>query len=153
MHRQENTDVPERLKGIFDGLKDSVLPIIWPVHPRTAKMMNSFGIQHPACIRLIDPVGYLDMVELEKNAKLIVTDSGGVQKEAFYHAIPSLTLRDETEWLELVTLGATQIVGANPNLIRKGLQKEGIIVDPANSVYGAGDSGNKIVSVISSFLK
>lgn len=153
MHRQENTDIPERLKGIFDGLKDSTLPIIWPVHPRTAKMMKSFGIQHPPSIRLIDPVGYLDMVKLEKNAKLIVTDSGGVQKEAFYHSIPSLTLRDETEWLELVTLGVTQIVGANPDLIRNGLHREDISVDPTNSVYGAGDAGNKIVTALANFLK
>lgn len=153
MHRQENTDVPERLKGIFEGLKASDLPIIWPVHPRTAKMMKSFGIQYPPSIRMIDPVGYLDMVKLEKNAKLIVTDSGGVQKEAFYHGIPSLTLRDETEWLELVSLGVTQIVGANPDLISKGLQGNDIIVNPANSVYGAGDAGSKIVSAISKFLE
>jgi len=153
MHRQENTDIPERLQGIFEGLKNSEYPIIWPVHPRTAKMLKSFGLHHPSNIRMIDPVGYLDMVMLEKNARLIVTDSGGVQKEAFYHAIPSITLRDETEWVELVSLGVTQIVGADPKLIRQGLNRANIAIAPENSVYGSGDTGNKIVSSLISYLK
>lgn len=153
MHRQENTDVSERLEEIFKGLEDSELPILWPVHPRTAKMMKKFGLQQPECIRMIDPVGYLDMVLLEKNAKIIITDSGGVQKEAFYHSTPSLTLRDETEWIELVEIGATKIVGANADLIREGLIGKDTYIDPADSVYGSGDAGIKIVESIMNYLK
>jgi UDP-GlcNAc3NAcA epimerase len=153
MHRQENTDDAKRLKGIFEGLSIADLPIIWPVHPRTSKMLKSFGIKHPDNIRMIDPVGYLDMVILEKNARLIVTDSGGVQKEAFYHGIPSLILRDETEWLELVDLGVTKIVGANPDLIRNGIRADVMKIAPENSVYGSGNAGCLIVDELIIFLK
>lgn len=153
MHRQENTDDANRLQGIFEGLGSADFPIIWPVHPRTSKMLKSFGIKQPDNIRMIDPVGYLDMVMLEKNARKIVTDSGGVQKEAFYHGIPSLTLRDETEWLELVDLGVTKIVGANPELIRNGLMADDKIIAPENSVYGSGNAGNLIVDELINFIK
>jgi UDP-GlcNAc3NAcA epimerase len=148
MHRQENTDIQERLLGIFEGLKDSTCPIVWPIHPRTAKMLKSFDIKVPEVIQMIDPVGYLDMVMLEKKAKLIVTDSGGVQKEAYYHGIPSITLRDETEWVELVDLRATQVVGADSALI-KAAMIEALQMKITNAaVYGKGDAGNLIVNAL-----
>jgi UDP-GlcNAc3NAcA epimerase len=152
MHRQENTDIQERLLGIFEGLKDSNCRIIWPIHPRTAKMLKSFNIKVPEIIQLIDPVGYLDMVLLEKNAKLIITDSGGVQKEAFYHSIPSITLRDETEWVELVKLGVTQVVGANPDLIRSSIKEMTNKQIPNDAIYGTGDAGNVIKSSIINYF-
>jgi UDP-GlcNAc3NAcA epimerase len=153
MHRQENTDIQARLLGIFEGLKDSICPIVWPIHPRTAKMLKSFDIHVPEVIRMIEPVGYLDMVMLEKRSKLIITDSGGVQKEAYYHSIPSITLRDETEWVELVSLGATKVVGANPELIHAAsieMVNKCLTGDP---VYGTGVAGNNITSSLNSFLK
>lgn len=106
VHRAENTDDAKRLRTIMAAL-DSVaetLPVLLPLHPRTAGALKRFAID-TGKIRLIDPVSYLDMVALERNAAVIATDSGGVQKEAFFHAVPCVTLRDETEWGELVELG------------------------------------------------
>jgi UDP-GlcNAc3NAcA epimerase len=109
IHRAENTDTPARLQAIVDGLIDAskTLHVIWPVHPRTRKMLIASNIearlvQH---ITLAEPLGYLDMLQLERNAAVIVTDSGGVQKEAFFFRVPCVTLRDETEWTELIELG------------------------------------------------
>jgi UDP-GlcNAc3NAcA epimerase len=144
LHRQENTDIQERLLGIFEGLKDSTCPIVWPIHPRTAKMLKSFEIKVPEVIQMIGPVGYLDMVMLEKKAKLIVTDSGGVQKEAYYHSTPSVTLRDETEWVELVSLGVTKIAGADPDLIRSSINEMTNKQMPNDAIYGTGQTGNAI---------
>lgn len=109
IHRAENTDVPERLKNIVEALQQIAENhrVVLPIHPRTRKYLQNYNInieQHPN-ITLTDPVGYLDMVSLEKNALLILTDSGGVQKEAFFYDVPCVTLRDETEWTELVDLG------------------------------------------------
>lgn len=110
VHRAENTDAPERLKAIMQGMADSGIQIILPVHPRTKARMESAGLTTPDNVIAIDPVGYLDMVMLEKHAALVMTDSGGVQKEAFFYHVPCITLRDETEWVELVEAGWNQIV-------------------------------------------
>lgn len=105
-HRADNTDDPERLRAIVDGLEAVAVehPVILPLHPRTRAALERHGIAL-ARVRAIDPVGYLDMVALEHHAALIATDSGGVQKEAYFHGVPCVTLRDETEWTELVDLG------------------------------------------------
>ena len=107
VHRAENTDAPQRLRAIFDGLTAVAhqLPVILPLHPRTRAALKRENIlqQLQPPFYIIPPVGYLDMVMLEKHAGLIATDSGGVQKEAFFHRIPCVTLRDETEWVELVS--------------------------------------------------
>lgn len=105
VHRQENTDAPELLRNIFAGFAVARFPVILPLHPRTRLRIASYGIDIPSNVKVVDPLGYLDMVMLEKNAVLITTDSGGVQKEAYFHGVPCLTLRDETEWSELVELG------------------------------------------------
>jgi UDP-GlcNAc3NAcA epimerase len=97
LHRAENVDDKNRLSSILKGLSHYNNTIIWPLHPRTKKMLESFGIAIPQNISIIDPVGYLDMILLEKNAELIATDSGGVQKEAYFHKVPCITLRDQTE--------------------------------------------------------
>lgn len=102
LHRAENTNDRARLQSIMDGLAQSPCPVILPMHPRTKKIIADEGIIVPDIIQVIDPVGYLDMAWLEKNARLIATDSGGMQKEAYFHGVPCLTLRDETEWVELV---------------------------------------------------
>lgn len=110
VHRAENTDAPERLRALCEGLASlaRALPVVFPIHPRTRKALA--GAPLGAGVRVIDPVGFLDMTALEKNARLVVTDSGGVQKEAFFHGVPCATLRDETEWTELVDAGWNTLV-------------------------------------------
>ncbi len=108
VHRAENTDNPERLQAILDGLRRTAeaINVVLPVHPRTRKALESAPALHSGKnLRLIEPLGYLDMLQLQRNAAVIATDSGGVQKEAFFCGVPCVTLRDETEWTELVELG------------------------------------------------
>lgn len=111
IHRAENTDSRERIAAILTGLAESGLEFVLPLHPRTRKRLADFDIRPPGNVTIIDPVGYLDMVMLEKHALLIATDSGGVQKEAFFHRVPCVTLRDETEWTELVDAGWNRLAG------------------------------------------
>ncbi len=118
VHRAENTDDPARLRVILEGLAAVAreVPVILPLHPRTRATLTRLGLDGEAArrIRIVDPVGYLDMVMLEKHARLVVTDSGGVQKEAFFHGVPCVTLRDETEWVELVELGWNRLLPPLP---------------------------------------
>src|SRR5690606_29856167 len=124
LHRKENTDEKQRLLSILNGLAESKYPIVWPVHPRTKKRLDAWNISIPSTLRMIDPVRYLDMLLLEKHARLIATDSGGVQKEAYFHNVPCMTLRDETEWVELVEIGANKLVGANSEKIASALEAD-----------------------------
>jgi len=108
IHRAENTDSPERLRVILEALAEvnRWVPVVFPVHPRTRERIKRFGLDSALEVLVVtDPVGYLDMIKLEKNAQLMVTDSGGVQKEAFFYRVPCVTLREETEWVELVSAG------------------------------------------------
>ena len=98
------------MRNIVAGFASSPCPIVWPVHPRTRSRLRDLAVPLPAPVMAIAPVGYLDMVMLEKHARLIATDSGGVQKEAFFHRVPCLTLREETEWVELVEAGWNALV-------------------------------------------
>jgi len=152
IHRAENTDDPSRLRSIVKGLCEvgkSILPVVFPVHPRTRKALERHRLfdEAVAYLRLIDPVGYLDMVMLEQNACLIATDSGGVQKEAFFYRVPCVTLRGETEWVELVELGWNRLVyphsaNAVANGITEGLASPGGM---EREPYGNGRSGELIV--------
>jgi UDP-N-acetylglucosamine 2-epimerase len=119
VHRAENTDDPERLGNILSAFNQIQEPLIWPVHPRTSKKLDEMHWQPGDHIKLIDPVGYLDMAQLEENACKILTDSGGIQKEAFWLQVPCITLRDETEWVETVEGGWNSLVGINNKLIIK----------------------------------
>lgn len=114
IHRAENTDDMQRLTTIFEALErlSKVISVIMPLHPRTKKLLSQLSNQKfkNSSILMIEPVGFLDMIVLEKNASLIVTDSGGVQKEAYFYRIPCVTLRDETEWVETVNLGWNKLV-------------------------------------------
>lgn len=118
VHRAENTDDPERLHAIFTGLANIAregLPVIVPLHPRTRHALAPLLPRSPApLLKLIDPVSYLDMLILEKNARVVLTDSGGVQKEAFFFRVPCVTLREETEWVETVEAGWNILVGCAP---------------------------------------
>mgnify|MGYP000638356019 CR=1 FL=1 len=151
VHRAENTDILEHLKAIFQGLeaiaKDG-LPIVFPIHPRTRKQMETFGLSVNS-LRVIEPVSYLDMLVLEKNAKVILTDSGGVQKEAFFFRVPCVTLREETEWLELVENGFNMLVGANKDrIIRTFYEMKDRQFDFDINLYGEGNAAKKILETI-----
>ena len=149
-HRAENTDDPQRLGEIFSALAEIAgdLPVVLPLHPRTRKLLNDYGLgHHLASITVLDPLSFLDMVALEQAAKVILTDSGGVQKEAFFYGVPCLTMRDETEWVETVELGCNQLVGASRTAIRAAVgamtQKT---VTHTVAPYGQGDSASKILA-------
>ena len=153
LHRAENVDNKERFNSILEGLKQYEHTIILPLHPRTKSRIESFGIKLPGNIKIIDPVGYLDMIILEKHAALIATDSGGIQKEAYFHKVPCITMRDETEWIELVESGANIITGADTAVIMAALKKAAIM-DPAifdTPLYGDGNSGKAIVEALLKF--
>ena len=150
VHRAENTDDPETLRAVFEGLGKvaECWPVIVPLHPRTRKCLDDAGIELPTGGRLIasEPVGYLDMMALEKNALMIATDSGGVQKEAFFHRVPCATLRNETEWVELVEYGYNRIVGSDPDALLAALNDfSGQSPDFRQHLYGDGKAGTKIV--------
>lgn len=128
IHRNDNTDDPKHLSAIFESLieltEKSNLPVVLPLHPRTSKMLevnlnNDLlqKIKSSDLLKIIPPVSFLDIIALEKNCKIVVTDSGGVQKEAFFFKKPCVILRPETEWIELVKCGAAEIVGADKNKI------------------------------------
>lgn len=112
VHRAENTDDPSKIKAIFEALKllSRELPVILPLHPRTVAVLSRLKLIAGGGIRIVPPVGYLDMVMLERNSHTIITDSGGVQKEAYFYRVPCITLRDETEWIELVDTGWNQLL-------------------------------------------
>ena len=145
VHRAENTDNFDRMKGILTGLASAPYPIVFPMHPRTRGRLEQMDLSMPPNVYVIDPLGYLEMVWLEMNCRLVITDSGGVQKEAYFHGKPCVTLRDETEWTELVDLGVNQLVGVDPNRIAKGLN---ISIDGMcfqnKEVYGTGQSGVRV---------
>jgi UDP-N-acetylglucosamine 2-epimerase len=151
IHRAENTDNDKNLNQIMRALRDSNDNIVFPLHPRTKKNLEDFDIHITNNIKIIKPVGYLDMLILEKNARIIITDSGGVQKEAFFLRKPCVTLRDETEWKETVDSGANILVGTNPQKISDAIRKPAT-GNFADFFYGRGDASDKIVEHISNYL-
>jgi UDP-GlcNAc3NAcA epimerase len=149
IHRAENTDNPQRLHSIMTALNRiaAEMPVILPLHPRTRQKL--LLADFPA-VTFIDPLGYLDMVMLEKNARVIVTDSGGVQKEAYFHRVPCVTVRDETEWVELVEAGANMLVKALPESIVEAFKRMNGSRIKRDRFYGDGDAAGKIISVLDS---
>lgn len=148
LHRKENTDFEAHLMSIIEGMGQSGLPVILPLHPRTRKILTQLETELPANIQIIDPVGYLDMITLERNARVIGTDSGGLQKEAYFQGVPCVTFRDETEWTELVELGVNVLTGANGPLIAKAMA-EAKPVSGFTRVYGNGDASQSIAEYLS----
>jgi len=121
-HRAENVDDPGALARIMRGVDDSGCQVVFPVHPRTRAAMRGAGLEPGPNVRLIDPVGYLEMLVLEHGAQAIVTDSGGVQKEAYFAGRPCITLRDTTEWTETVACGWNVLVGTDPPAIAEAMR-------------------------------
>jgi UDP-GlcNAc3NAcA epimerase len=149
LHRAENTDDPVRLKAIIDAINQLTIPSVLPLHPRTVGKLkeNNLKITNEL-VHVINPVGYLDMIQLEFQAKLILTDSGGVQKEAFFAHVPCITMRDETEWTETVTYGANQLVGADTNRILEAVNNIVFDFDSIPNVFGDGNTAEKLVAII-----
>lgn len=149
VHRAENTDVRSRLLAIMEGLDEVAreLPVVFPLHPRTRVALEKEGIE-PRYIQFLKPVGYLDILMLEANAAVIATDSGGMQKEAYFQRVPCVTLRDETEWVELVEHGWNRL--APPGSVDLKTQ----ILSARNSfgknfkLYGDGRAAKKIAHII-----
>jgi UDP-GlcNAc3NAcA epimerase len=147
VHRAENTDNADNLHQIFSALRNisKDLTVVLPLHPRTRKKLEQKRIETGG-ITTIDPVSYLDMIMLEKHCRLILTDSGGIQKEAFFFKNPCLTLREETEWVELVQAGVNILVGADQKIILQGFKRiQSATLDFSHSFYGEGTAGIKII--------
>ena len=156
LHRAENTDNPNTLKSILSALNEIAkdVPVILPLHPRTKKMIKANRLfSKTQRIKLIDPVPYLDMLKLEKHAKAILTDSGGVQKEAYWFGVPCFTLRDETEWVETIHSGWNILVGAGKERIVEEVKgREGRKKSPRKrEIFGDGKASEKIVQIILSY--
>lgn len=147
VHRAANTDDPSRLKNIIGALNQAREPVIFPVHPRTRQALNAIHIQPDSCVKLVEPQGYFDMLVLEENARLIATDSGGVQREAYFLGVPCLTLRDETEWVGTVEAGWNKLVGADEELILSAWRG---FIPPAHKpeIFGDGHAAEKIKSLL-----
>jgi UDP-N-acetylglucosamine 2-epimerase len=149
IHRAENTDQCERLAGIFDGLDRLDRTVILPLHPRTKKMMQQHGIHPGKNIRCVEPLSYLDMLKLQGNAACVLTDSGGMQKEAYYLGVPCVTLRTETEWGETVTAGWNRVCGTRPDAIVEAVVAMASCRAPRPPLYGDGTTAHRIVEILS----
>ncbi|MBN2373748.1 UDP-N-acetyl glucosamine 2-epimerase [bacterium] len=156
IHRQENTDDLQRLEVILrtlDEISGNEMAVVFPVHPRTKKRIDSLG-NCVSSIRLIDPVSYYDMLLLQKHSRIIFTDSGGIQKEAFFMRVPCITLRDETEWVETVNAGMNIVTGIDKKTIVEAFHR--MLRDPSKRLedkcgerpFGNADSSRLILNLI-----
>jgi UDP-N-acetylglucosamine 2-epimerase len=153
VHRAENTDDPVRLAGIISALGRLGRPVVLPVHPRTRRALAAARAAAAGGLRPIEPVSYLDMIALERSARLILTDSGGVQKEAYWLGVPCVTLRDETEWVELVACGCNRLAGADAERIAAAVdafEAEGAVLPAGRpkDLYGDGHSAERIAELL-----
>jgi UDP-GlcNAc3NAcA epimerase len=145
VHRAGNTDDPERLRQVLDYVADEARrqPIVFPAHPRTVAAAEAAGLQlGRAGVIVTEPLGYLDMSKLVHHAGIVLTDSGGLQKEAYFHRVPCVTLRDETEWVETIASGWNRL-WAEPGYAERREIAE----------FGSGDSGTRIVERLRAFLQ
>ena len=149
IHRAANTDDPKRLEQIIKALNQVSETVILPLHPRSQKALFNIAVNADH-VRIIEPLGYFDMLVMEENARLIATDSGGVQREAYYMSVPCLTLRDETEWVATIETGWNKLVGADQNLI---LDNWFNFLPPSDHppIYGVGNAAKLIVEILNAF--
>jgi len=152
LHRAENTDNSERLASIVKALNQlhaEQAPVVLPLHPRTSKLISQQGLD--LNVHLIDPVGYFEMVWLLGHCQLVLTDSGGVQKEAFFFGKACVTMRDQTEWVELVEVGANELVGAHQlEIVEAAARNLGRSVQDTWQLYGGGAASQRIVDELAS---
>lgn len=152
VHRAGTTDVRERLAGILQALARLDRPAVFPCHPRTKKMIDQFGLAplvSASRVRMIEPLGYLDMLRLESDAAVILTDSGGMQKEAYWLGVPCVTLRDETEWVETVEAGWNRLAGTDPAAI-VAATRAALDAGPPEpgQLYGDGNTAERILAIV-----
>lgn len=152
-HRAENTDDRQRLEGILSALADvaRTMPVVLPLHPRTRKLVADYGFDHYLdSLVVVPPLPFLDMVALEQAATMILTDSGGVQKEAFFYGVPCITMRDETEWVETVESGWNTLVGASKDAILAAVNavKTGATATTSPRPYGKGHAAEDILKIM-----
>jgi UDP-GlcNAc3NAcA epimerase len=148
VHRQENTDSPDILAAIIDAFAGVSRPVVWPMHPRTRRRLKEFGLELPPTVTVTEPLGYLDMVQLEKHARLVATDSGGVQKEAYFHGVPCVTMRGETEWVELVDAGWNVLVPPDSGRLAEVLETFSAPATRNTGIYGDGRAAGRIVTAL-----
>ncbi len=148
LHRAENTDDPVRLRAIVAGFAEAPRRLIWPLHPRTAARLREFAIDLPAAVATIEPLGYLQIVALECGARSILTDSGGVQREAYFARVPCFTLRDTTEWTNTVDAGWNRLLGASTADIRTALEAAPDVPQAHPPLFGDGTAARRIVAAL-----
>jgi UDP-N-acetylglucosamine 2-epimerase len=149
IHRPQNTDDPTILKALINTLEHLDEPILFPVHPRTMKFIRHQQLTiKNSHLRLIEPVGYLDMLALEKSARIILTDSGGVQKEAYFAGVPCLVLRTETEWVELVENGWAKLIGTDFQRIPEEIAKASNFTSVQTNIFGDGTASIQITAIL-----
>jgi UDP-N-acetylglucosamine 2-epimerase (non-hydrolysing) len=149
VHRPGNTDEQKNLTAIVDAFRESGKTFVFPVHPRTKKYLHSYGLWNSLAenITCIDPLGYIDMLHLMKHAQKILTDSGGIQKEAYVMGVPCITLRENTEWVETLIGGWNVLVGADKEKILAAILAD-VRTSADNTVFGKGDAAVKIVRAV-----
>jgi UDP-N-acetylglucosamine 2-epimerase len=159
LHREENVDSLTRLRNILEAITSLNVKVVFPIHPRTEKEVQLLGI-HGSNLAIVDPMDYFSMMKLVRESLLVLTDSGGLQKEAFWSGVPCITLREETEWVEMVKKGSNRVVGANKDRIRETVDSviqnydaEISKIKGSNNPYYHGGAGRIIVKSVSSFLK
>ena len=146
LHRAENTDDPARLKAFVALLAGLGRPVVWPVHPRTRARLAACGLAAPGGVAVLEPVGYLAMLSLLDGADRVLTDSGGLQKEAFWLEKPCVTLRDETEWVETLADGWNATTGLDPARVQAALAA--VPTAPPGAPYGAADASDRIARLL-----
>jgi UDP-N-acetylglucosamine 2-epimerase len=151
LHRAGNTDDAARLEAILGAAGKLDAPVVFPVHPRTMAAMNAAGIRAEGSLRPVTPVGYLEMVALEAGAKAVLTDSGGVQKEAYMLGVPCVTLRAETEWPETVEQGWNVLADADAHAIIGGAERRPPSGRP--DLFGDGHAAERIADLCESFAR
>jgi UDP-GlcNAc3NAcA epimerase len=152
VHRAENTATIDCLDGILSAVSElsTSIPVVFPVHPRTRHLLERSGPRHPlaAGIRLTDPLSYLDFLHLHRNARAMITDSGGLQKEALFLGVPCLTLRDTTEWPETIAAGGNRLMGSRPVNLAAALDQVRVPDESSSQAFGSGHAADRIVDLL-----
>jgi UDP-GlcNAc3NAcA epimerase len=151
LHREANAR-PPRLEHIAEGIRELQEPIVFPAHPRTTAALRAAGLELGPHVRLLDPVGYLDLTALASQARAILTDSGGLQKEAYWHAVPCVTLRPSTEWVDTVEAGANTLVDDDPARLAAAVAQARIPRDRPQ-LYGDGHAAERIAEALYSLTR